>query len=257
MKTKPIKKNDIIKGQIYSAMEAVAINNVINTYALENVVIGDIKPKESIPFDKYVKDLRLEKYNAYLHRRFIEGLFIDDKERIVDIEKDRLLFEFYLTKIHSVFNKVMKQKYDDEMLPCNVSLRKYFFTAFSIFKEVANTNVVFQFGDDIPEIGNAVERKKTLAKITKFLVAIKLNKFRAGKSVTKYLKDVKFIPFVVNNIIKKTRRGGYALKKDADSVEYKIAMLSTFTFLNERNRLIFSLKLQSWYKANRENFINT
>ena len=57
-------------------MNAMVVNVVMNNYTLENVVFGKLKPNEEIHFDRYVKDLDLQKFKPHSFWDMVEGNYI-------------------------------------------------------------------------------------------------------------------------------------------------------------------------------------
>lgn len=240
-----------IENDIVRAFNAISINCLMNNYALENVVLGLIDTSEIIPIEQYANDLHIQ--NLHQYRQHLEGYYIDEHERIINQNRDRLIFNFYLNHIQNIFEKNMEARYENDdscLLPCNERLRNYLLNAFPIFLQIMNTNVEYDFYDIIPHITDA-EAYENHLKLTKFITAIKLKGLRRGNSVNRYVKEIQYIPFTVNKLIKKVHNR-YILIKDSESIEYKIALFSIFPFLNDRHNQIFELKIKRWYELNKK-----
>lgn len=238
-------KNAISK-QVYSAFTALSINSLLNQYTLENIVLGFIQPNEKIPINTYLSDLDLLNQYQFINRKSIVGRFIDENEQVIYPEKDKLLLEFFIYQIENIFAKAMINKYaDDEnyVIPCNMKLHNYLLSLFKLFKTIMNTEHDYS---NIPTNTNNLLDNENQIKISKFIVAIKLNGLRIGYCVNRYLNDIKEMPDFVKNLIKKDRHR-IILTKDADSIEYKIAIFSIFKFLNLKHKNIFDYKIWKWY----------
>ena len=57
-------------------MNAMVVNVLMNNYTLENVAFGKLKPNDEIPFDRYVKELDLQRFKPNSCRDMIEGNYI-------------------------------------------------------------------------------------------------------------------------------------------------------------------------------------
>lgn len=249
--TKSTTDSDINAKKIYDAFIGVTINILLNSYALENVVVGFINPADEIPFDKYVYDLNLNILNPSSFRKHIEGFFIDKNEKIINVEKDRLLFDFYANNVQYIFNKTIDSKYDilkGSQYHCNDNTNDYFLAVFQAFKEISYTDIEYEFLDIIPNVLLNSEQAEDNEKIKKFLSAIKLRDLRKGKCVNRYLKDIKCIPSPIKNLIK-ISHNKYILTKDSNSLDYKVALFSEFNFLNKEHKMIFDMKIQKWFES--------
>ena len=100
-----------ITEKIKYAFNAIATNSMFNSYVLENAAMNRIYPYEKIPFDMYAKELCLHK--SYIYRKCIEGKYIDDKERLKNINKETILFDFFSHHMLNIFEKKINSKYDN------------------------------------------------------------------------------------------------------------------------------------------------
>lgn len=244
--------NDTESKIISDAIIGITINTLFNNYALENAFMGFLNSNEKIPLDKYATDLKLQWLNISSYEKQLEGFYIDKDKRLIDINRDNLLFDFFSNNIYCIFNKIMNSKYDcidnEYTIPCSDRFNEYFLSIFPLFKEIANMPTNYEFSDIITNDSYEDELNKDNIKFTEFIVAVILNGLRQGKCVNRYLKDVKHMSFAVNNIIK-VNRNKYFLTKDPDSIEYKLALFSVFNFINRDYKKIFNLKIKHWYES--------
>ncbi len=76
--TKKLSKEELTALQNMVALfRAIDVSSILNAYAIENVVFGDLKPKEKVPFEKFIKDLELTAWQPYSVRDCIAGIAID------------------------------------------------------------------------------------------------------------------------------------------------------------------------------------
>ena len=65
-------------------MNAMVVNVLMNNYTLEQVSFGKLKPNDEIPFDKYIEDLDLQKFNPHSCWDMVEGNYITRDKRVAD-----------------------------------------------------------------------------------------------------------------------------------------------------------------------------
>lgn len=240
--------------EIINAFKRIAVNSLLNSYALENVALGLNKPNEQIPLEKYITDLQIQELSPFVCKEFVNGTYIEKNLKIVDRNKDELTLEFYSDSINILFDKLIKRKYERENvcgLPFSKYYRDYFLESYLLFKNIIDSEVEYDDYDIIPDNLDRYEQNTHIAKMTKFVVAILLNGLQLRKCVDRYLKDIVALPFAVKNLIEKINNR-YILIKHTDSVEYKIALFYLFPYLTETNRKIFELKAKRWYELNVE-----
>ena len=87
-----LKENDSeLMQRVVDIFRAIDVNATMNAYAIENVIFGDLKPGDKIPFDKFVEELGLHTWQPYSVRDSIEGIAIAEDETIAD--KEIVFFE--------------------------------------------------------------------------------------------------------------------------------------------------------------------
>lgn len=115
-----------------------------------------------------------------------------------------------------------------------------------MFKEIITTEVQPDLFSAVPDILDKTELRIYYQKVTKFVTAIRLKRLKQGGCVDRYVKDMSFIsPFVMRLLKRKKHR--YLLKNsDTNSIDYKLALLSCFQFMNDYNTKLFELKMLRW-----------
>ena len=241
------------KIDMHPALEA---NTLFNYYSLENIVLGLMQPNEKIPFDKFVKELELENIMPKIDRKVICGRFVDKDEKIVNLDKETMMLHFYILNIRVMFKKIMLREYDDEnrktAIPCEEHFHNYFIKIFDLFCEVVATEVEYDYYDLVPNIRNTDKRMQNILLVQKFIADILITEMQQGKNVDKYIKKFQDIPFAIEKIIDE-KDGKYILSKGADSLEYKLALFSSFSFANIKHTKIMELKIKRWYEVNARN----
>ena len=228
----------------------LAVNTLINSYALENVVMGNIKPNEAIPFDQYVCDLELQRYEPFSVRgEKLLGIILSDSETIVDKEFDFFLYEFFSFQMNNIFECVKysdRQSEDDTLYPFKNGLKEYIKDLYPLFKSIITLEIDYSFYDVLPQIDERKTRSDFYKMVSRFLVAIKVKRLRQGKCVDRYLKNLPFLPCFTDRLVSK-RKGKYILKNsDTNSLDYKLALLCVLRFMKEENARIFELKALMW-----------
>ena len=65
-------------------MNAMVVNVLMNNYTLENVAFGKLKPNNEIPFDRYIKELDLQRFKPNSCRDIIEGNYITRENKVAE-----------------------------------------------------------------------------------------------------------------------------------------------------------------------------
>ena len=82
--------------------------------------------------------------------------------------------------------------------------------------------------------------------ISKFLIAIKARGLRQGECVNRYVKDLPYIPYFVQRLLRVEKNRYLLANSDTDSLDYKLAILSAIHFMSWENTKLFELKAQKW-----------
>ena len=232
------------KSQGTDVMNAMVVNVLINNYTLENVAFGKLKPNDEIPFDKYVEELNLQKFKPDLCRDMIEGNYITRQGRVVDKAEEDFIMECFLFNIQNVFMAYPK---------CSIAFgkddfgfSKFIMSLYPLFKQIIKTEVEVEQLNLAPVFNNRKDETACYDRISKFLIAIKARGLRQGECVNRYVKDLPYIPYFVQRLLRTDKNRYLLANSDTDSLDYKLAILSAIHFMKRENTKLFELKAQKW-----------
>lgn len=130
-------QRQITEQAVRNAFSKIYVNSIINSYAIENVVMGYIQPSEKIPFDSYVKELQLNVFNPYIVRRdMLQGIAIDENEQIKIRDRMCFLREFFDSQIWQIFSNNKKAARNNRS-----DNDKYIEDLFQIFTEIIDVKI--------------------------------------------------------------------------------------------------------------------
>ena len=223
-------------------MNAMVVNVLMNNYTLENVTFGKLKPNDEIPFDKYVEDLDLQRFKPDSCRDMIEGNYITRQGRVADKAEEDFIMECFLFHIQNVFMAYPK---------CSIAfgkddfgLSKFIMSLYPLFKQIIKTEV--DSIDIVTAFTNRKDETDCYDNISKFLIAIKARGLRQGECVNRYVKDLPYIPYFVQRLLRVEKKRYLLANSDTDSLDYKLAILSAIHFMNFEHTKLFELKAQKW-----------
>ena len=230
---------------------AIDMSALFNAYAIENVVFGELKTGEKIPFEKFIEDLGLTAGQVYCVRDCIAGVAIAEKETITEKELDFFEKECFIFHMNYVFDTApySKKKDDDEngLRPFNKEgLNDYIMSLYPLFKRILQTEVERDFFELISPFPDRFAQTACYEKIAKFLVAVITRGPRQGGCVDRYVKDLPYLPYYVKRILK-FKNGRYLLaNSDTESLDFRLAVLSAIHFMNAEHTQLFELKARKW-----------
>ena len=232
---------------LYSAMRALVMNSLINSYAAERVAFGYEKPGDQAPIDLYLKHLRININDGY-RRRDIPGVYIDENERI-SAKQDYAEYvrDLFVEQMEWIFmdapNDIRLER-DGEEIPLLPRFREYLFGLLPLFTEVLSIEVECSVFDVIP-IGGEV-RVAGYPKWHELVTAILLKPLRPGRQVNRYVKHFANAPYYISRLIEKKGENFYLKQVDINSYKYIFALFSLMNFMNSENDKIFELKMCEW-----------
>lgn len=257
MSNKLSEKDVILLKKIVGIFRALDVNSLMNAYAIENVVFGDLKQGEKIPFDKFVSDLQIAEWRPHAVREYIEGTAINGDETVADKGMEFFYRENFSFHMNYIFESApySKRKECDEygLFPfVQEGLNAYIMSFYPLFKQVLQTEVKHEFFEIVSPFPDRAAQTDCYIKIAKFLVAVKTRRLRQGGCVDRYVKNLPYLPYYVKRILK-VKNGRYLLaNSDTESIEFRLAVLSAIHFMNAEHTQIFELKSRDWeHKANR------
>ena len=227
-------------------MNAMVVNVLMNNYTLENVAFGKLKPYDEIPFDRYVKDLNLQRFKPNSCRDMIEGTYITRDKTVAQKSEEDFIMECFLFHIQNVFMAYPK---------CSIAfgkddfgLSKFIMSLYPLFKQIIKTEVEAQ--NFVPVFKYRKDETAFYDRISKFLIAIKARGLRQGERVNRYVKDLPYIPYFVQRLLRVEKNRYLLANSDSDSIDYKLAILSAIHFMKWEHTKLFELKAQKRESTN-------
>lgn len=215
----------------------------INHYALEEVVLGKIKPTEKIPFDRYIRETDLTCENPYeIRGELLAGMVVDSDEKIVDREPDFFGDLFYTFRVKCTF---IHEIYGDRFKSTN-TISEYLRNLYPLFREVMNTQIAYKDTASKEEFLYA----PTQYDIAHFLASIKIKNIRKNASIGSYLKNVKYLPHFVQMLVEKKGERYILVNNDTESYVYKLALLCSLFFSKVSHAALFETKAIEWVRQN-------
>ena len=224
-------------------MNAMVVRVLINKYTLENVVFGDLKPNDKIPFDRFVEDLNLQQQKPYLFRERIAGNFITKDERVANRDEDEFIMECFFFHIQNVF---MACPNSDNAFGGIYDLSEYIMGLYPLFKQIIKTEVEEESRVFEPVFNDRHDEAVCYGNIAKFLISINTRHLRQGRCVDRYVKGLPYIPYYVQRLLRINKNRYLLANSDTDSLEYKLAILSAIHFMKWEHTKLFELKVQKW-----------
>ncbi len=240
-----------VEQSLESAFSLLCLNVELNDYALENVVMGRIRPGEKIPFASYVQDLGYAACDFRAVRTQMEGNVLDADERI----RNRDIREYYRRRFFNfhmsyIFDEAPKESFDfgdDAMFLFEQDMRGYINNAFPLFCDILDERVEYSPFDIKPSYMAAVRRGGHF-RTEKLLSDIKLKALRQGVCVDSYFVREE-IPFFVERLLEKKKGKYYLCNNDTDGVAYKLAVFSAFRLKGSENDFLLKTKIVRWAES--------
>lgn len=222
---------------------------MLNNYAEENVIFGQIAHGERAPIERYLSDLGLERAAPLLQFEQLEGRMI--KHGVIDYDNSEdLYYEVYGDKVSVIFADVPVVKgYEDDDDPIfhfKNGLYEYLKELYHMFRAIMATEVQPDLFSAVPDLLDETERRTYYAAVTAFIVAIRLKKLKRGSCVHRYLKGLPFLSPLLMRLIEKKGNRLVLKTDDTDCLDYKLALLSCFRFYNENHAKLFEQKMLEW-----------
>ena len=242
--------NDELSGRILKALSCMCANAEINEYAKEQVVMGLKKSGDRVTVTEFVEAIN------YKDRDFadISGSVLDEGGIIRDGIEDKCVLDFFNYQMSCIFQDCpMKNNVldfdDDGLMTFGDDTGEYIKSCFPLFKQVIATKVEYDVYDlIIPKSQESIWRGRK--KCADFLAAIKRKKLKSGANVSKYFKDVRYMPNFVAGLLE-LNGGKFILKRnDINDIKYKLALFSVFNFKSNDNAALMSLKCKKYLSEN-------
>lgn len=251
MKSGKLTKNDLIAlQQAADLLCAITVNSLFNAYAIENVIFGNLKTGDRIPFEKFIKDLHVDAWQAYSVRNCIKGVAIGENETIAEKEFDFFEKECFIFHISYVFDSApCKKKDEDENGLYSFTkegLNDYIMRLYPLFKDILATETEHEFFELVSPFPDRKSQTSCYEKIAKFLVAVITRGLRQGSCVDRYVKGLPYLPYYVKRLLKVKKGRCLLANSDAESLDFRLAVLSAIEFMNAEHTQLFELKARKW-----------
>ncbi len=244
----PKTQKEYTKEDIIKAFLSIEANILINSYTNENVVFGRIKANEEVPIKRYLEETGFRNVEKFLDDLFLNGYNVENGY-VLERDFHERCFELYRNKVDVTFDNVPVDRScedDGDIYHYKYGWYEYLKNLYPIFEEIMKTEVVPDLFAAVPDLLDETEKRNYYMVVPKFVLAIKTKGLRQGGRIDRYIKKINFIPPLIQRLIKK-RKGHYYLKNsDINSLDYKLALLSCFRFMNEDNAKLFELKMLQW-----------
>lgn len=249
----PTTKNQRTEEDIIKAFLSIDANILINSYTNENAVFGRIGANDKIPVKQYLEDLGFRNIENFLDELFLNGQNVQNGY-VTEGDFNERCFELYSNKINSLFTYVSIDKsFDDDggIYHYKYGWYEYLKNLYPLFEKIIKTEVAPDLFCAVPDILDKTEQQKYYIAASGFVLAIKNRGLRQGGRIDRYIKKMNFISPLIRRLII-TRKGHYYLKtSDINSLDYKLALLSCFRFMNEYNAKLFELKALRWEETSK------
>lgn len=236
----------------------ISVNMLFNTYSLENIVMGKLKPDEQIPMDNFVSELKLQALNPYSSASDLEGSIIDNEGVVKDCPIETYYYRFFADQMNIIFldaPKFSDEFGDDLLFRFKNNLCKYITDMYPMFKEILATEVTYEPFDLVPLPTEKTNFHTTGIYVRDLVADIKIKRMKKGQRVDKLMKNIPYISnyYFVNRLLENKDNHYVVADNDTDGVDYKLALFSSMDFVNIEHYKIFNLKLKEWERKYKEN----
>ena len=252
METNDTISNELDK-KILTALCSMELHVIFNNYALENVVLGNIKPGDQIPYDFYIESLNLRRHELFMLRHAMNGKIINKQECVIEQDMERYYRLFFIDQINEIFETAPKYKDEpnNDLPRYKYGLQEYLQRLYDLYKDIIETEIHPEFYELIYPLQNRHELIKNFAFAKRFVAAIKLKKLKQGSRIDRYATYIIYRSEFLNRLVKSNKSHYLLANSDTNSLDYKLALLSCFTFYSSENASLFELKIKEWERTHR------
>lgn len=150
------------------------------------------------------------------------------------IDED-VCFKLYTDNVNSIFAHAPKAagtNKDYAILPFRYGLQNYLYRLYPLFMHIVISGAL---PDLFCPTSGIVDTDGYYARVRKFVAAIKLKQLRQGSRIDRYIKDLPALSPYVARLIKPYKGHCLLANSDIESLDYKLALLSCFTFHERQN----------------------
>ncbi len=249
----PTTQKEYTKEDVIKAFLEIEANILINSYTNENVLFGRINANDKIPIKQYLEEIGFRNIDKFLDDLFLNGHNIENGY-VIERDFEESCFELYRSKVDLLFTKIPIDKSfedDGDIYRYKYGWYEYLKNLYTLFKEIIKTEIKPDLFTAVPDLLDETEKRNYYITASKFLLAIKTKGLRQGGRIDRYIKTLPFISPLIMRLIKKQKGHFYLKNNDINSLDYKLALLSCFRFMNEDNAKLFELKTLKWEEYNR------
>ena len=176
-------------------------------------------------------------------KEFLSGDIITEDGCIIDGSSDSFLWTFYNEQAEQIFAKASCSHLMAILPAYKRKLSEYLKELFPLFCDVMQTEIPDPIQLDF--FREPVDLR-SLSDLRDFLSVILLKGLRQGKRVDRYLKSLLPLTGYLRRLIRERNGHFYLENSDIQSLDYRLTLLSCFSFLSPENNHIFALKLHLW-----------
>ncbi len=246
-------QNEYTKEKIIKAFLEIEANILINSYTNENVLFGRININDKIPIKQYLEEIGFRNIDKFLDDLFLNGHNVENGY-VIERDFEESCFELYRSKIDLLFTDIpIDKSFEDngDIYHYKYGWYEYLKNLYPLFKEIIKTQVETDLFATVPDILDETENRNYYAAVSKFVLAIKTRGLRQGGRIDRYIKNINFLSPLIQRLIKKQKGHFYLKNNDINSLDYKLALLSCFRFMNKDNAKLFELKILQWEENNK------
>lgn len=230
------------------AFICIEANILINAYTNENALFGRIKANDQVPVKRYLEEMGFRNIEKYLDDLFLNGRNIENGY-VLDRDFHESCFEHYSANIDILFHGIPIDKSfegNDDIFHYKYGWYEFLKNLYPLFEEIIKTEVTPDLFSAVPDLLDETEKQNYYIAVSKFVLAIKTKGLRQGKRIDRYIKKMNFISPIIKRLLQKRKGHYYLVNSDINSLDYKLALLSCFRFMNEDNAKLFELKMLQW-----------
>ena len=149
------------------------------------------------------------------------------------IDED-VCFKLYADNVNNIFAHAPKAagtNKDYAILPFRYGLQDYLYKLYPLFRRILITGAL----PDLFCPPSGIDSGDYYAKIRKFVAAIRVKQLRQGSRIDRYIKDLPALSLYIARLIKHYKGHCLLANSDIESLDYKLALLSCFTFHERQN----------------------
>ena len=235
--------------EILRALACLDAVILFNLYTNENIIFKKLKPREPIPFEKYIDQLGIRSLARFLDREHIDGYYINNS-CVAEIDFDICCFDYFKDRIEYIFEGApISKNFDEEendIEHYKNGLYEYLKGLYPMFGEIIKTDVEPDLFASVPDILDRTALHNYYKQIMKFVKAVKMKHLKQGSCIDRYIKEMPLLSPFIKRLVRKHKGHFVLANSDTNSLDYKLALFSCFRFYNEENAKLFELKMLQW-----------